>query len=294
VTISATDPTGNQRVQQYQVGQSGASKTFTYDANGNLTADGTRTFEWDARNQLVAVTVGTQRSEFTYDGRQRRVRAVEKENGVVQSDTKTLWCNSAICEERAADGTTVTRRVFADGEQVAGASRFFAADHLGSVTDVTDGTATVLGRYSFDAWGRRTVTAGTDVTRVGFTGHYSQSPAGLSLAWFRAYHAELGQWISEDPAGFVDGPNLHAYVRNNPIGFVDPDGRQAQALPIIVICSPDPVTKGALIAAGIAAGVVVIWKACEDGNCFGDKEREDDRNRRCEGSTLPIPRGADE
>src|SRR5205814_10322105 len=38
------------------------------DANGNLTSDGTRTFEWDARNQLVAVTVGTHRTEFDYNG----------------------------------------------------------------------------------------------------------------------------------------------------------------------------------------------------------------------------------
>jgi hypothetical protein len=28
------------------------------DANGNLTADASRTFEWDARNQLIAVTAG--------------------------------------------------------------------------------------------------------------------------------------------------------------------------------------------------------------------------------------------
>ena len=34
------------------------------DANGNLTFDGTRTLEWDARDQLVAVTVGTHRTEF--------------------------------------------------------------------------------------------------------------------------------------------------------------------------------------------------------------------------------------
>ena len=42
------------------------------DANGNLTADGARSFEWDARNQLLAVDVGTHRSEFTYDGDRRR------------------------------------------------------------------------------------------------------------------------------------------------------------------------------------------------------------------------------
>ncbi len=57
------------------------------DANGNLTSDGSRTFEWDARNQLLAVNVGSHRSEFTYDGDRRRVRVVEKESSVVQSDS---------------------------------------------------------------------------------------------------------------------------------------------------------------------------------------------------------------
>jgi YD repeat-containing protein len=76
VTLTALDGSGNLRTNQYEVSQSGATTTLTYDANGNLTADGTRTFEWDARDQLVAVTVGTHRSEFTYDGNQRRVRVV--------------------------------------------------------------------------------------------------------------------------------------------------------------------------------------------------------------------------
>ena len=92
------------------------------DANGNLTSDGTRTFEWDARNQLVAVTVGTHRSEFVYDGLQRRVRMLEKDDGVTTADTRVLWCETAICEERAADGVTVTRRAFGLGEQVNGAA----------------------------------------------------------------------------------------------------------------------------------------------------------------------------
>jgi YD repeat-containing protein len=72
VTITATDASGNTATAVFEQDQTGASKTFTYDANGNLTSDGTRTLEWDARNQLVAVEVGTHRSEFTYDGLQRR------------------------------------------------------------------------------------------------------------------------------------------------------------------------------------------------------------------------------
>jgi hypothetical protein len=33
--------------------------SFTYDANGNLTSDGTRTYHWNGLNQLVEVTLGT-------------------------------------------------------------------------------------------------------------------------------------------------------------------------------------------------------------------------------------------
>jgi uncharacterized protein RhaS with RHS repeats len=78
----------------YEVDQAGTSKTLTYDANGNMTSDGTLTFEWDARNQLVAVNAGTHRSESSHDGLQRRVRAIEKENGVEQSETRV--CSGAV------------------------------------------------------------------------------------------------------------------------------------------------------------------------------------------------------
>lgn len=88
------------------------------------------------------------------------MRIVEKESSVVQSDTKVIWCRSEICEERAADGTTVTRRAFGVGEQVTGAARFFASDHLSSVGEVTDSTSTVLARYAFDPCGRRTLDPG--------------------------------------------------------------------------------------------------------------------------------------
>jgi hypothetical protein len=53
-TIVATDPAGNARTTIYDLTNTGTSATFTYDANGNMTGDGTRTFEWDAENRLVA------------------------------------------------------------------------------------------------------------------------------------------------------------------------------------------------------------------------------------------------
>jgi RHS repeat-associated protein len=196
------------------------------DANGNLTADGTRTFEWDARNQLVAVTVGTHRSEFTYDGKQRQVRVVEKENSVVQSDTQVVWCDEQIREERAADGLTVTRRALSLGEQVGGVARYFTMDHLESVGEVTDNPVGLLARYAFDPWGNRTVISGADVTSVGFAGLRVHVASATALGLYRGYDAGLARWLSTDPLGDVDGPNRYAYVGNNPVTRVDPLGLQ--------------------------------------------------------------------
>ena len=53
-----------------------------------LAIAGTRTFEWNARNQLVAVNAGVHRTELTYDGKQRRVRVLERDDTIVQSDVK--------------------------------------------------------------------------------------------------------------------------------------------------------------------------------------------------------------
>jgi hypothetical protein len=40
------------------------------------------------------------------------------------------------------------------------------------------------------------------------------------------YTPHVGRWISQDPAGYVDGPNRYLYVLNNPAGHFDPSGLQ--------------------------------------------------------------------
>jgi RHS repeat-associated protein len=223
-SVEAADASGNTTTTDFQVAQAGTGKTFTFDANGNLTSDGNRTFEWDARNQLVAVNVGTHRSEFTYDGLERRIRVVEKDNGVAQSESNVVWCREEICEERAGDGATIVRRVFVQGEQISGANRYFATDHLGSVTAVTDGSVALVTRYDFDPSGRRAITAGVPSTSIGFTGHPVHAASGTYLTLYRTYDPDLARWISEDPLGFDAGPNFYAYVGNSLTTAIDPVG----------------------------------------------------------------------
>ena len=136
VTITATDPSGNAASRQYDVDVTGAPKTFTYDANGNMTGDGTRTFEWDARNRLVAATVGAVRIELGYDALWRPAVQRLLAGGVVQRETNYVYCGVSICEERGAGANNIERARYTDGTLNAGAAQFQARDGLGSVVTV--------------------------------------------------------------------------------------------------------------------------------------------------------------
>ena len=45
----------------------------------------------------------------------------------------------------------------------------------------------------------------------------------------RYYDPEIGRWTTPDPAGFVDGPNLYAYLHHNPLMAFDADGLLGEA-----------------------------------------------------------------
>jgi RHS repeat-associated protein len=47
--------------------------------------------------------------------------------------------------------------------------------------------------------------------------------ANLWLAMYRAYDADLGRWLSDDPIG-APSANAFGYIKNNRLAFYDPDG----------------------------------------------------------------------
>ena len=263
VDVTATDGSGNQTTSTYEVDQSGTGAVLTYDANGNLTSDGTRTFMWDAANRLLAVTVGAKTSEFTYNGANRRVRALEKDSGVTTRDAQLIWDGLEIAEERLSAGEL--NRFFTDGEQHDGAARYLTRDHIRSVREVTDGAGTLVTRNDYDPYGRLTRVAGSEDSRLGFTGHHVHGPSGLSMTLYRAYDPTLGRWLSEDPLN-EDSPTLYAYARNNPLSFIDLDGRQATVWPGIVIgeivAGPPGAVIGGIIGGGL--GLAFGWWLTSD------------------------------
>jgi RHS repeat-associated protein len=223
VPVVATDGSGNARTYTYNISVAGSTKTLTYDANGNLLSDGTRTYEWDALDQLVAVQGDGKRSEFSYDGDRRRVRLLETQGGTITKDDRFVWQDTLLLEERDSSGNIVWRRWHGGAQQGAEVT-FHLWDHLHSISEVTDWSGTVRARYESDPYGRRTMTAGDLGSPFGWAGMISHEQSGLSLAVYRAYDPALGRWVSEDPIGLVGGRNLYAYGRNNPSTARDPLG----------------------------------------------------------------------
>jgi RHS repeat-associated protein len=234
VVVKAKDYSGNERTNTYEVSVSGSSKTFSFDDNGNMTSDGTRTFEWDAENRLIRVCTGAcspspvSSSEFSYDGQSRRVRIVDKEGQTTTSDRWILWCEASICEARDAAMNQVRQRFFVYGFWDDGATLLYTFDHLGSSRDLVDSAQNVRARYDYDPYG--------NVTRIGdvessflFAGLFSYGDPDLLLATCRAYRPQLSRWLSEDPLGLTDGSNRYPYVHANPVGAVDPIGLMSQA-----------------------------------------------------------------
>jgi RHS repeat-associated protein len=186
------------------------------------------TYQWDAENRLVAINQGTNTSEFSYDGLGRRLRIVEKTNGVVQSDNYYLWCGTQICELRDASGATVLRRLFPQGESLVGANGstnyFYTRDHLGSVREAVGANGLLATRYNYDPYGQKSVVQENFQTTFGFTGDFLHQKSGLYLTWLRPMDSISGRWLSRDPLGEKINDNLYSYVANNPLGYIDPYG----------------------------------------------------------------------
>jgi RHS repeat-associated protein len=104
---------------------------------------------------------------------------------------------------------------------------FYTRDHLGSIRELTDGSGDMRSRYAYDPYGRRTKFAGDLEIDFGFAGMFFSGEVGLAITRFRSYDPELGRWLSRDPltlAEVEEGPNLYAYVGNDPVNRVDPLG----------------------------------------------------------------------
>ena len=198
------------------------AQSLTYDQNGNLTSDGTSTYTWNARDELISMSGPSLTASFAYDGEGRRISKTV--NGLT---TTYVYDGLQAVEEHQQSGPTTT--------QVAGGldevffrktgtnSEFLLTDALGSTWGLADGNGQVNTEYRYDVFGSTQQTGQASNNPLQFTGRENDG-TGLYYYRNRYYSPNLRRFISRDPLRESAGENEYSYVSNNPISFTDPLG----------------------------------------------------------------------
>ena len=106
--------------------------------------------------------------------------------------------------------------------------RFYHYDGEYSTSALTDGDETVTDTFIYTGYGDEVARTGTTTNPFGYkgaVGYYTNAETSDIYVRNRTYEPALGCWLSADPLGFIDGPNLYrAYFVPNK---VDPLGLTA-------------------------------------------------------------------
>jgi len=217
---------------------------FTYDVNGNLTSAAGRTVTWTSYNMAASVVDGANSDTYAYSPEHQRIKELHQDGSYLLFFG--LGSGEPHYELQYISSSNYTYRYYLSVgsgdvgmvlQNQAGAisTNYFHRDNLGSVSAVTNDSATVLQKFSYDAWGKRRNPNGTDATTAitsvidrGYTGHQMMDSVNLINMNGRVYDPALGRFMSADrlvaDAYFSQDYNRYSYVLDNPLGGSDPSG----------------------------------------------------------------------
>jgi RHS repeat-associated protein len=229
----------------------GSITNGTYDNQDRLTQYGATSYGYTANGELQSKTTGGQTTQYSYDvlgnlthvtlpnatqidyvldGRNRRIG--KKVNSTLVQGF--LYQNQlAPVAELDGSNNLISRFVYGSRRNVpdymikGGVTYRLIADHVGSVRLVVDvNTDAVAQRMDYDEFGVVLTDTNPGFQPFGFAGGLYDKDTGLVRFGERDYDAQTGRWTAKDPILFDGGDtNLYGYVSNDPVNFIDRDGR---------------------------------------------------------------------
>lgn len=215
---------------------------YIYDANGNRVSasiDGGQAIDFDWRDMPWRITKGADQILMVYDAAGNRVSKFEfpASGGVTAPMAMAIHYvggDKEIREPRNGDddvefvnlqGVDGLGRISQTGDK-----EFFIKDYLGStITKFSDGGGWInSSHYDYFPYGKQSAAKDASPSITGtFTGKELDEGSGLYYFGARYYDADIGMWVSPDPAREFHSP--YAYSPN-PINTVDPDGLDSRVV----------------------------------------------------------------
>ncbi|MGO8720582.1 MAG: RHS repeat-associated core domain-containing protein [Acidobacteriaceae bacterium] len=228
------DPWGNQQEsgsfnfqQPFSTNNRINASGYTYDAAGDLTHDAlNNTYAYNGEGMMTA----SDGAQYVYDALDQRV---EKTGG--SNPTEVIYFNGQPVA--LLSGTAWTDLIWAGGREIAtvpgtqtAQPTYRLLDHEGSLVMTTDNSGNVTGTNLLSPYGE-TISSNTGDS-FQFAGLYQDTEYGGDAATFRNYSTEQLRWLRPDPYnGSYDMSNpqsfnRYVYAMNNPLNNVDPTGQQ--------------------------------------------------------------------
>ncbi len=218
--------------------------TYIFDPNGNLSSKtiGTRTWLYQSNplNQIVSITDPDQNvTKFTYDPSGKRLTKCIASNGKKSQIFRFFYLGDTEIGSVDEKGVIVELKVPSNPNNPEAPSIAIEIkketyvplyDLQGNITCLLDHQKRkVVETYRYSAFGEeeifnakgRSISDSSAGNPCRYRGKRVDKEISLMYFGYRYYDPEVGRWISPDPLGAIDGPNLYAYVRNNPMKYVD-------------------------------------------------------------------------
>ena len=229
------------------------ASSLTWDGrrlSGMTLTDGTElAFEYNSAGIRIGKTVGTDKTvEYLLDGT-KIIREIRKVNGIV-TETLLYYYNT--------DGDVI-------GLNYNGTDYYYGRNMQGDILYIYNTSGEAVTTYAYDAWGSIVSQTGTLSSTVGeanpfrYRGYYLDSETGLYYLQSRYYDAAVGRFLNADATEYggtgivIITYNLFAYCGNNPVNYIDDDGKLFISITTIIAI--------ASVVAGIGAGAYVAYKS---------------------------------
>ena len=181
---------------------------------------------------MLQATSSTLQANYKYDAFGRRIQ--KDVGGVI---INYIYDGDQIIAEYDSSGNLTKKFIYGPGidEPVcviasdSEAIYFYHFDGLGSVSEISDSSGSVIEKYEYDAYGRTTIKDGNDNVLTqstigntfGFTGRELDNETGLYYYRARYYSPELGRFLQADPLTWgANDPrilNLTPFNKYNPL-----------------------------------------------------------------------------
>ena len=203
---ASTDPAGNQTSIP-----GSRSFTGTYNFLDLLT-------DWTAAGSSNSVIYDGQRRllQWIRNGQIRRFHYDEMGRLLFETDGTGIVTASWLYRENQIVAMADSSGVY-----------FYHSDLSGNTAFLTDESAGIAARYKYLPYGLQAGSVTTVQNPFTFVGIFGvlDLKDGLYYMGSRTYDAETRAFLSNDPIGMGVAVNARGYARNNPVNFIDPDGR---------------------------------------------------------------------